>query len=265
MSGAGVFRNVTLEPMADACAHQLTQETQTWLDSLTGMRLFQPLEQIAGSSKSIVWKGRIAGSAQQVVIKRYLEKRLYQAEVEGYLVFRGGPIARILHHDATLHAVVLSHVPGRSAQATRRDLDRIIQAYALMHQAAVSNLTVARASEAFEPDSCCCAKAGSGLERHPVSVGDVKPEHIIISLEGVRIIDLETWSLQRTVWFDVMSAANFILPHMKCAPDLAWIVQRYCHYRGCSIDEYDFRKIHRCYQAVQALSPHRDYVERAIQ
>ncbi|MNW06292.1 hypothetical protein D3C71_2026720 [compost metagenome] len=98
-----------------------------------------------------------------------------------------------------------------------------------------------------------------------MSVGDVKPEHIIVSPEGARIIDLETWSLQRTVWFDVMSAANFILPHMKSAPDLAWIVQRYCHYRGCSIDEYDFRKIQRCYQAVQALSPDRDYVEGAIQ
>lgn len=265
MSGAGVFRLETLEVLPEATLHEHTQGTQLWFDGLAVLKCSGDLALITHSSKSIVWSSRIADSNTRVVIKHYLDRQHYEAEIGGYLVFRDGPVAQVLHSDANRQLIVLNHLPGRAPRPTREDLSKVIHAYASMHAAAVSNLTLAWPdAQGGELDSCCSADARPVLERHPVSIGDVKPEHIIITQEGARIIDLETWSLQRTVWFDILSLTRFMLPGKLKHANLEWIVRQYCHFRGCSPDEYDVPKIKRCLEGIRGLSNQRDYVEEGL-
>lgn len=266
MSKTSVFRLETLEALPEATLQEHTRDTQLLLKGLTLLKCSGDLALITHSSKSIVWLGRMAESNTRVVIKHYLDRQHYEAEISGYLVFRGGPMGQVLHSDANRQLIILSHLPGRAPRATQEDLSKVIQAYALMHAAAVSNLAFGwQYAQGAELDSCCSAHARPVLGRHPVSIGDVKPEHIIITQEGVRIIDLETWSLQRTVWFDILSLTRFMLPGKMQHANLKWIVRQYCHFRGCSPDEYDMSKIKRCLEGIRGLSNQRDYVEGGLQ
>lgn len=255
----------TLEALPEATLQEHTRVMQLWLADLALLKCSGDLALITQSSKSIVWLGRMADSNTRVVIKRHLDRQHYEAEIGGYLVFRGGPVAQVLHSDADRQMIILSYMQGRAPRANSQDLSKVIKAYASMHAAAVSNLAIGwQHGQQDALDSCCSSGISPGLERHPVSVGDVKPEHIIITLEGARVVDLETWSLQRTVWFDVLSLTRFMLPRTLEQANLESIVRHYCYFRGFSPDEYDVHKIKRCLEGIRGLSKQRNYFEGSL-
>ncbi|AXI61426.1 hypothetical protein DLD99_13415 [Pseudomonas kribbensis] len=262
MSGSSVFRHVCLESMPEAQVSNLARDTLAWLRTVDGMHECGPLELMTQSMKSLVWSSQIAGSGARVVVKRYVEAFQYQSEIGGYLIFRGGPIAQVLHHDAVRQTIVFSHLTGRPPHKSVSDLNLAICAYASMHEAAMANISLGSEGIAQDRDSCSSGWGRAECIRYPVSVGDVKPEHVIVTREGARIIDLETWSLQRTVWFDVLSLARFLVPGMQRS-GLEWLVHRYCYYRGCPSDAYEMSRIERCWHAIRDLSPDHDYVEGA--
>lgn len=60
-----------------------------------------------------------------------------------------------------------------------------------------------------------------------ISVGDCKPEHLLVTVDGVRILDLKTHSLQRSVWFDILSLSRFL----GAGPALSWNLEEWvAHY-----------------------------------
>ena len=66
---------------------------------------------------------------------------------------------------------------------------------------------------------------------------------MVVTRDSVRILDLETHSLQRSVWFDILSLSRFL----GAGPALSWnldeSVALYCACREIPSHYYDLRKI----------------------
>ena len=76
--------------------------------------------------------------------------------------------------------------------------------------------------------------------------------------------DLETHSLHRSAWFDIVSLSRFL----GAAPEFSWDLEEwvahYCACREIPTQYYDLQKIRDCLQRVQALGPGRMYYEQAL-
>ncbi|OLF54093.1 hypothetical protein [Pseudomonas chlororaphis] len=260
MTGRAAFEHVHLELLSDAQV-QLRRQA---LAQVLGER-YQILQVLGQSVKSLVCAGRCAVSGKQVVIKRYFDEAAYAAEVSGYLLFRSGPVATVQYQDAQHQVLVLEHLQGRLPIPA--DLPDVIAAYAAMHAVALANIQLAvghRSTPDFL-DPCL-----SSLCRFPsfdlqgISVGDGKPEHLLVTADGVRIIDLETHSLRRSVWFDILSLSRFMDAGMDFSWHLGKWLAHYCACRGIPVHYYDLQKIRDCLQRVRALEPGKVYCEETM-
>ncbi|AKA24674.1 hypothetical protein [Pseudomonas chlororaphis] len=260
MSAHSVFAHVHLESLDEV---QVQVRRQVLGELLAGR--YQLLLVLGQSSKSLVCSGRCMSSGEPVVIKRYFDEAAYAAEVSGYLLFRTGPIVRLLHQDARHQVLVLEQVQGRLPRA--QDLPEVIAAYAAMHAAALRNVQIAmgQRSSAEFPDPCLSSRCHfPPFDLQGISVGDCKPEHLPITGQGVRILDLETHSLQRSVWFDILSLGCCVGEAADFSRNLEKWVAHYCACRGIPAHYYDQQKIRACLQRVQALKPGLVYCEEAM-
>jgi len=115
------------------------------------------------------------------------------------------------------------------------------------------------------PDPCLSSSCRfPPFDLQGISVGDCKSEHLVVTRESVRILDLETHSLQRSVWFDILSLSRFL----GAGPALAWKLDEwvalYCACREIPSHYYDLQKIRDCLRRVQAMKPGGVYYEEAL-
>lgn len=260
MSGQRAFEHVHLE-LLDAAQVQRRRQA---LAELLAAR-YQVLQLLGQSVKSLVCSGLCVVSGEKVVIKRYFDKTAYAAEASGYLLFRSGPIAGMRYQDARHQVLVLEYLQGRSPGPA--DLPEVIAAYAAMHATALANIQRVMghriAPEFLDP--CLSSRCRfPSFDLQGISVGDCKADHMRVTADGVRILDLETHSQQRSVWFDILSLSCFL----GAGPELSWNLEewvaRYCACREIPAHYYDLQKIHDCLQRVQALEPGRMYCEEAL-
>ncbi len=261
MTGQIAFEHIHLELLSDA----QVQLRRLALAQVLGER-YQTLQVLGQSVKSLVCEGLCAVSGKQVVIKQYFDEAAYAAEVSGYILFRSGPIATVHYQDALHQVLVLEYLQGRLPIPA--DLPDVIAAYAAMHAAALANIQLAvghRSTPDFlDPclSSLCCFPS---FDLQSISVGDCKPEHLLVTADGVRIIDLETHSLQRSVWFDILSLSRFMDVDMAFSSSLERWLAHYCACRGIPVYYYDLLKIRDCLQRVRALEPGKVYYEETMQ
>jgi hypothetical protein len=260
MSEQRAFEHVHLE-LLDTTQVQLRRQE---LADLLAER-YQVLRVLGQSVKSFVCSGLCVASGDHVVIKRYFDEAAYAAEVSGYLLFRSGPIAGVRHQDARYQILVLESLQGRLPGPT--DLPEVIAAYAAMHATALSNIQriVGHCTTPDFVDPCHSSRCRlPSFDLQGISVGDCKPEHLLVTVDGVRILDLETYSLQRSVWFDILSLSRFL----GAGPVFTWSLEewiaRYCACREIPTHYYDLQKIRDYLQRVQALDPGRVYYEEAL-
>ncbi|PYB81690.1 hypothetical protein [Pseudomonas soli] len=260
MSGRGAFEHVHLALLEAA---QVQARRQALAELL--VERYQVLRVLGQSVKSLVCSGRCMASGEQVVIKRYFDELAYRAEVSGYLLFRSGPIAGMRYQDARHQVLVLDFLQGRLPVPA--DLPEVIAAYAVMHATALANIQRAVGPRTFPAffDPCISSRYRfPRFDLQGVSVGDCKPEHLRLSVDGVRILDLETHSLQRSVWFDILSLGRRLGAEPVFSSNLEQWVARYCACREIPVHYYDLRKIRECLKRVQALEPGREYSEEAL-
>jgi len=244
MTGQIAFEHISLELLSDA----QVQLRRLALAHVLGER-YQTLQVLGQSVKSLVCAGWCAA-----------------AEISGYILFRSGPIATVLYQDALHQVLVLEYLHGRLPIPA--DLPDVIAAYAAMHAAALANIQLAvghRSTPDFlDPclSSLCCFPS---FDLQSISVGDCKPEHLLVTADGVRIIDLETHSLQRSVWFDILSLSRFMDVDMAFSSSLERWLAHYCACRGIPVYYYDLLKIRDCLQRVLALEPGKVYYEETMQ
>ncbi|MFJ3521399.1 hypothetical protein ACIPO9_02890 [Pseudomonas sp. NPDC090203] len=260
MSGLRAFEHVHLEPLS---ADQVQLRWQALAELLA--ERYQVMRVLSQSVKSLVCSGLCIASGEQVVIKRYFDKEAYAAEVSGYLLFRSGPIAGMRYQDVRHQVLVLEFLQGRLPGPA--DLPGVITAYAAMHATALANVqrVIGHPGNPELDDPCL-----SSLCRFPpfdlqsISVGDCKPEHLLVTVDGVRILDLETHSLERSVWFDILSLSGFLWDGPVFSWTLEEWVARYCACRKIPTHYYDLQKIRDCLHRVQALKSGRMYCEEAL-
>ena len=260
MSGQRAFEHVHLELLGAA---QVQLRRQTLADLLA--ERYQVLRVLGQSVKSLVCSGLCMASGEQVVIKRYFDEAAYAAETRGYLLFRSGPIAGVRYQDARHQVLVLEFIQGRLPGPA--DLPEMIAAYATMHATALANIqrVMGHRSPPGFLDPCLSSRCRfPPFNLQGISVGDCKPEHVLVTVDGVRILDLETHSLQRSVWFDIFSLSRFLRAGPGCSWDLEEWVARYCACREIHAHYYDLQKIRECLQRVQALEPGGVYCEEAL-
>lgn len=253
----GLYQRVALGELLESVVKLQTWLTYSWLKRRTDLQCVCGLKRVSASVKSVVWSSYSARLNKRIIIKKYFEDGPYEDEVQGYLVFRGGPIAECLHQDSEQRIIVLEYLYGRLPLGTLKDLVEIIFAYASMHRIAILNSVGIDAE--WRQDDCCASMTHSRSDLSAVSVGDIKWEHIIFTRAGVRIVDLETWSLQRSVWFDILSLINVMKLQGGRALNLEWTVRNYCTCRGLNSSDYDLEKIKVCLRAVQELSGKEGY------
>ena len=260
MSGQRAFEHVHLELLGAA---QVQLRRQTLADLLA--ERYQVLRVLGQSVKSLVCSGLCMASGEQVVIKRYFDEAAYAAEASGYLLFRSGPIAGMRYQDVRHQVLVLESLQGRLPGPA--DLPEVIAAYAAMHATALANIQRVmgyRSTPEFV-DPCLSSRCSfPPFDLQGISVGDCKPEHLLVTVDGVRILDLETHSLQRSVWSDILSLSRFLGAGPAFSRDLEEWVARYCACREIPAHYYDLRKIRDCLQRVQALKPGRIYCGQAL-
>ncbi|MFA7893817.1 hypothetical protein [Pseudomonas putida] len=226
---------------------------------------YQVLRVISQSEKSLVCSGLCISSGEKVVIKRYYDKVAYAAEVSGYLLFRSGPIAGMRYQDARHQVLVLDFLQGHLPVSA--DLSEIIAAYAAMHATALANiqLAIGQRSIPYFRDPCLSSRCRSpSFDLQGISVGDCKLEHLLVTDGSVCILDLETHSLQRSVWFDILSLSRFLEVGPAFSENLDRWVTHYCACREIPFHYYDPQKIRACLQRVQTLEPGRIYSEGAL-
>ena len=260
MSGQRAFEHVHLELLGAA---QVQLRRQTLADLLA--ERYQVLRVLGQSVKSLVCSGLCMASGEKVVIKRYFDEAAYATETSGYLLFRSGPIAGMRYQDARHQVLVLEFIQGRLPGPA--DLPEVIAAYAAMHATALANIqrVMGRLSTPEFLDPCLSSRClFPPFNLQGISVGDCKPEHVLVTVDGVRILDLETHSLQRSVWFDILSLSRFLRPDPEYSWHLEEWVARYCACREIHAHYYDLQKIRDCLQRVQALEPGRVYCEEAL-
>ncbi|NCE92114.1 hypothetical protein [Pseudomonas sp. L13] len=260
MSGHRTFEHVHLKLLT---ADQVALQHQALAELLAGR--YQVLRVLGQSVKSLVCSGLCMASGEQVVIKRYFDKAAYAAETSGYLLFRSGPIAGVRYQDSRHQVLVLEFLQGRLPCLA--DLPEVIEAYAGMHATALVNIqrVMGHHSTPEFVDPClssCCGFPSFDLQG--ISVGDGKPEHLLVTPDGVRILDLETHSLQRSVWFDILSLSRFLGAAPSCSWSLEEWVACYCACRKIPVHYYDLQKIQDCLERVQAMEPGRVYCEEAL-
>ena len=169
------------------------------------------------------------------------------------------------YQDARHQVLVLEFIQGRLPGPA--DLPEVIAAYAAMHATALANIqrVMGRLSTPEFLDPCLSSRClFPPFNLQGISVGDCKPEHVLVTVDGVRILDLETHSLQRSVWFDILSLSRFLRPDPEYSWHLEEWVARYCACREIHAHYYDLQKIRDCLQRVQALEPGRVYCEEAL-
>lgn len=260
MSRQGAFEHVHLA-LLDAAQVQLRRQA---LAELLAER-YQVRLVLGQSVKSLVCSGRCMATSEQVVIKRYFDEAAYSAEVSGYLLFRSGPIAGMRYQDARHRVLVLEAVQGRLPVPA--DLPEVIAAYAAMHATALANTQRAMGQRNTPDflDPCLSSRCLiPSFDLQGVSVGDCKPEHLLVTVDGVRILDLETHSLQRSVWFDILSLSRFLGAGPAFSSNLEQWVARYCACREIPAHYYDLEKIREYLKRIQALEPGRVYCEGAL-
>ena len=259
MSGQIAFDHVHLE-LLGAAQLQLQQQA---LAELLAER-YQVLRVLGQSVKSLVCSGLCMASGEQVVIKRYFDAEAYAAEASGYLLFRSGPIAGMRYQDARHQVLVLEFLQGRLPGPA--DLPEVIAAYSAMHATALANIqrVMGHRSTPEFIDPCLSSRCRfPSFDLQGISVGDCKPEHLLVTVDGVRVLDLETHSLQRSVWFDILSLSRFLGAGSAFSWTLEEWVAHYCECREIPAHYYDLQKIRDCLQRVQALEPGRVYCEEA--
>ncbi|MFJ4384019.1 hypothetical protein ACIP02_06710 [Pseudomonas sp. NPDC089408] len=260
MSGQSAFEHVSLALLGAA---QVKLQRQALADLLA--ERYQVLRILGQSVKSLVCAGLCMASGEQVVIKRYFDEAAYAAEVNGYLLFRSGPIAGMHYLDPQHQVLVLEFIQGRLPVPA--DLPEVIAAYAAMHATALANIqrAVGRRNTPDFLDPCRSSRCRfPPFDLQGISVGDCKSEHLVVTGDSVRILDLETHSLQRSVWFDVLSLSRFLGAGPAASWSLDEWVARYCACREIPSHYYDLQKIRECLQRVQALVPGRVYSEEAL-
>ena len=260
MNEPKAFEHVYLERL-DVAQVQMRRQA---LGKLLAGR-YQVLRVLGQSVKSLVCSGQCVVSGEQVVIKRYFNEAAFAAEASGYLLFRSGPIAGMHYQDARHQVLVLGFLQGRLPSPT--DLPEVIAAYAAMHATALTNIqrVIGLRSTPEFLDSCLSSRCRApSFDLQSISVGDCKPEHLRITADGVRILDLETHSLHRSVWFDIVSLSRFLGAGPEFSWDLEEWVAHYCACREIPAHYYDLQKIRDCLQRVQALGPGRMYYEQAL-
>ncbi|WP_044875313.1 hypothetical protein [Pseudomonas sp. LFM046] len=253
------FEHVALDCLVD-------EQVEARLEALTQLlaERYCNLRLISQTTKSMVCAGECRASRGQVMVKRYFDARAYAAEVTGYLLFRGGPIAEVLHQDPAFGVIVLRQLSGRFFLPTRSDLMRAVAAYAALHTQALANIRLAF-GDRWKPifvDPCLSASADlAAIDSQGVSVGDGKPEHLIIDDHAVFVIDLETHSLRRSVWFDILFLGRFMGGLDAFSQGLAELVKQYCHCRGLQPSHYDPEKIAAYLQRLWNVGPSQSYRE----
>ncbi|MBX8474260.1 hypothetical protein K5D38_05665 [Pseudomonas cichorii] len=226
---------------------------------------YQVLQVLSQSVKSLVCSALCIASGEQVVIKRYFDEAAYAAEASGYLLFRSGPIAGMRYQDVRHQVLVLESLQGRLPVPA--DLPEIIAAYATMHAAALENIQRVMGNRSAPDflDPCLSSRCRfPSFDLQGISVGDCKPEHLFVTEDGVRILDLETYSLQRSVWFDILSLSRFLSEGATFSCNLEEWVTCYCEYRKIPTHYYDMQKIRDSLQRIQALEPGRLYSEEVM-
>ncbi|QXH47819.1 hypothetical protein KSS93_07900 [Pseudomonas xanthosomatis] len=260
MSGQRTFEHVHLEHLGAA---QIELQRQALAELLA--ERYQVLTVLGQSVKSLVCAGLCVVSGEQVVIKRYFYEAAYAAEVNGYLLFRSGPIAGMRYLDPQHQVLVLESIQGRLPVPA--DLPGVIAAYAAMHTTALANIqrVTGRRNTPDFPDPCRSSRCRfPPFELQAISVGDCKPEHLVVNRDSVRILDLETHSLQRSVWFDIMSLSRFLGAAPAFSGNLDEWVALYCACREIPPHYYDLQKIRDCLRRVQTMEPGRVYSEEAL-
>ena len=260
MSRQRAFEHVHLELLGAA---QVQQQRQALAELLA--ERYQVLRVLGQSVKSLVCSGVCMASGEQVVIKRYFAEAAYTAEASGYLLFRSGPIAGMRCQDARHQVLVLESLQGRLPGPA--DLPEVIAAYAAMHATALANIqrVMGHRSTPEFLDPCLSSRCRlPPFDLQCISVGDCKSEHLLVTVDGVRILDLETHSLQRSVWFDILSLSRFLGVGPVSSWSLEEWVARYCECRKIPAHYYDLQKIQDCLLRVQALEPGRVYCEEAL-
>ena len=260
MSGQSAFEHVHLELLGAA---EVKRRRQALAELLA--ERYQVLRVLGQSVKSLVCSGVCMASGEQVVIKRYFDEAAYATETSGYLLFRSGPIAGMRYQDARHQVLVLEFIQGRLPGPA--DLPEVIAAYAAMHATALANIqrVMGRLSTPEFLDPCLSSRClFPPFNLQGISVGDCKPEHVLVTVDGVRILDLETHSLQRSVWFDILSLSRFLRPDPEYSWHLEEWVARYCACREIHAHYYDLQKIRDCLQRVHGLELGRVYCEEAL-
>lgn len=216
-----------------------TKQIKGMLEELNYFRQGYRIVLLSGTEKSAVWKVEPEGEGQQaVIIKIHMREGNYEREIMGYRVLRGGSLPRLLHTDKERRVLILEYIEGRMPKSTKGDVELIVRAYASLHEVGSENITAA-----LGPARCNHDALGGSEElrkyhdvlpgnenRYPLSVGDVKPEHVLIRNEQAYIVDFETISFQRSEWFDVVSIQCFFSE--KFEKNIDWLIVKYMRCRG---------------------------------
>ncbi|MBN3731723.1 hypothetical protein [Burkholderia sp. Tr-20390] len=241
------FSNIELRFLDEGA---LRHQVENIIFSVEGK--YEVIEVVSQSEKSIVCFAVDIRTGREVVIKKYLEADGFENEKAGYLLFRGGPISDLIEVLPGDGILILSKVDGSYFYPSEENLERAIHSYAWLHARAISNIRQACASKMDIVVDCCWSELeADSHECQAISVGDVKSEHLLMSGDKFVIVDLETYSFGRSVWFDILSLGRYKNLRRIFLDRLHFIVELYCSYRNIPTECYDFKKIENYLTALQ--------------
>jgi aminoglycoside phosphotransferase (APT) family kinase protein len=149
-------------------------------------------------------------------------RRNWQREYRAYLLFRGGPVPNLLYSDQESGLLILSH-QGEQFDRRRHSASEAVESLALLHRTAADNLkailianedtalsnSIALAKNRFRTRAMAAEiTAVWGEDYVPISLGDLKPEHVLVHTDGYCFVDLETAVIGRPEVFDLLCLMN---------------------------------------------------------
>lgn len=181
------------------------------------------LVQLSASEKSRVY--RLHQDENDFIAKFYSRDEDFDLEIKAYTILKGSRIPKLIEFNREGCFLVAELIQGRHFKPYFDSTEALTKIISQAHRQAKANLSYYFERAPQNPDdrrvsfnlpkNCFSEKFLEGCrliwgEKHlPVSIGDLKPEHILVEKAGMRIVDLETLRIGRPEIHDLLCISNF--------------------------------------------------------
>jgi hypothetical protein len=161
---------------------------------------------------------------ERVVAKFFEKTKDFECEVGGYLLWRGGPIQRLIYQNIKEKLLITSFANGKPFEHSMHSAAAVAKGLGHLHLAAQRNFerlpthlrsqrTVGFLRAKARGNHSTLLDAWMrlvGEEYVPIALGDLKPEHALIHRGICNFVDLETTCVGQLQLHDLLCLSNFV-------------------------------------------------------